>query len=309
MGIGMAVPERRVANREIAARLGVEEAWIAKRTGTRERPWAAEGERMSEFAARAARAALSRAGLEPEALDLVLVATSTADEITPNAAPLVAGLVGAERAGALDVGSACTGWLAALALASGQIESGRVSHALVVGADFLSRFLDFSDRETAPLFADGAGAAVLSASAGAAGRIGPVVLGADHTGADLIRLARGDRIRMQGHETFRAAVKRLAEVTLQALERAGLERSDVDLFVYHQANSRIIRAVGQRLGLPADRVIDYVGRFANSSTATLPIALSVAESEGRLRSGQRVLLAAFGGGFTWGATTVRWGAA
>lgn len=303
----MAVPERRVRNAEIAARLGVEETWIAKRTGTSERPWAEPGERMSTFAAAAGRTALTQAGLDPAELDLVLVATSTADEITPNAAPLVAGLVGAERAGAFDLGSACTGWLAGLSVACGQIESGRARHALVVGADFLSRFLDFSDRETAPLFADGAGAAVVSCAGDAPGRIGPIVLRADHTGANLIRLARGDRIRMDGQATFRAAVSRLTEVTTQALDRVNLEVGDIDLFVYHQANSRIIRAVGQRLGLDPERVADYVDRFANASTATLPIALSTAQAEGRLRGGDRVLLAAFGGGFTWGATVVQWG--
>jgi 3-oxoacyl-[acyl-carrier-protein] synthase-3 len=306
VAVAMAVPQRRVANREIADRIGVEEGWIAKRTGTRERPWAAPGERLTDFAARAGRESLSRAGIEPRDLDLVLVATSTADEITPNAAPLVAGLVGADRAGALDVGAACTGWLGALALACGQIESGRAVHALVIGADFLSQFLDPADRETAPLFADGAGAAVVSSTGNSRGRIGPIVLGADHAGAELIRLARGDRIRMQGPETFRAAVRRLSEVTGQALARAGLGLTDVDLFVYHQANSRIIRAVGQRLGLSEERVVDYVDRFANASTATLPIALSVAQAEGRLMSGHRVLLATFGGGFTWGGTVVHW---
>jgi 3-oxoacyl-[acyl-carrier-protein] synthase III len=250
----MAIPERRVGNQEIAARLGVEPAWISKRTGTRERPWAAPDERMSEFAARAGRTALSRADVDPRELDLVLVATATADEITPNAAPLVAGLVGADRAGACDVGSACTGWLAALAMACAQIESGRANHALVVGADFLSRFLDFSDRETAPLFADGAGAAVVSATGEAPGRIGPVLLFADHAGADLIRLGRGERTRMQGQETFRAAVNRLVEAAWEALDWSGLGLPDIDLFVPHQANSRIIRAVRQRLELPGRRL-------------------------------------------------------
>jgi 3-oxoacyl-[acyl-carrier-protein] synthase III len=305
-GVAMAVPGRLVSNAEIAPRIGVDEAWIAKRTGTAERPWAAEGERMSDFAARAGRDALARAAVDPSELDLVLVATSTADEITPNAAPLVAGQLGASRAGAFDVGSACTGWLAGLAMACGQIESGRATHALVVGADFLSRFLDYSDRGTAPLFADGAGAAVVSASADREGGIGPVLLRSDHQGADLIRLERGKRISMQGQETFKAAVARLSEVTLEALEASGRELSEIDLFVYHQANSRIIQAVGNRLGLPADRVVDYVDRFANSSTATLPIALSVAEREGRLHAGDTVLLASFGGGFTWGATVVVW---
>ena len=305
-GVAMAVPDRRVSNAEIAPRIGVDEAWIVKRTGTGERPWAVEGERMSDFAARAGREALLRAEVEPHELDLVLVATSTADEITPNAAPLVAGMLGASRAGAFDVGSACTGWLAGLAMACGQIESCRARHALVVGADFLSRFLDCSDRGTAPLFADGAGAAVVSPSARGDGRIGPVLLRADHQGADLIRLERGQRISMQGQATFKAAVARLAEVTLEALEASGRQLAEIDLFVYHQANSRIIQAVGNRLGLPADRVVDYVDRYANSSTATLPIALSVAEREGRLRAGDTVLLASFGGGFTWGATVVQW---
>jgi len=307
-GVAMAVPERRVANEEIAAQLGVDADWIVKRTGTSRRPWAAEGERMSDYACRAATAALERAGLDAGELDLVLVATSTADEITPNAAPLVAGGIGASGAGAFDVGSACTGWLVGVAMACGQIESGRARNAVVVGADFLSRYLDPTDRSTTPLFADGAGAAVIAAADGSAGAIGPVLLRSDHAGADLIRLERGKRISMQGQETFRAAVSCLSEVTLEALESSGLALADIDLFVYHQANSRIIRAVGQRLGLDPGRVVDYVERFANSSTATLPIALSVAEAEGRLHPGDTVLLAAFGGGFTWGATVVRWGA-
>ena len=307
--VAMAVPDRRVSNREIAALVGVDPAWIAKRTGTSSRPWAAEGERMTDYAARAAREALELAGVGAQEVDLVLVATSTADEITPNAAPLVAGMIGASGAGAFDVGAACTGWLAGVAMACGQIESGRTRHAVVVGADFLSRFLDPGDRSTTPLFADGAGAAVISAAGDGEGRIGPVVLHADHAGADLIRLERGRRIQMQGQETFRAAVARLSEVTLEAIEAAGLGLEDIDLFVYHQANSRIIRAVGQRLGLDAGRVVDYIERFANSSTATLPIALSVAVAEGRLQPGARVLLASFGGGFTWGAAVLDWTAA
>src|SRR5438270_1691091 len=302
----MAVPDRRITNREIAQQLGVEEGWIAKRTGTQERPWAVPGERMSEFAARAGAEALAKAGIAPSDVDLVAVATSTADEITPNAAPVVAGLIGADRAGAFDVGSACTGWLAGLAMAAGQIESGRARHALVIGADFLSRFLDYSDRDTAALFADGAGAGVISSSVDGVGRIGPVVLHSDRSGADLIRLERGGRISMRGQETFRAAVSCLSTVTQEALAAAGVELEEIDLFVYHQANSRIIRAVGQRLGLAPERVADYVSRFANSSTATLPIALSVAEQEGRLTAGARVLLASFGGGFTWGATVIEW---
>jgi 3-oxoacyl-[acyl-carrier-protein] synthase-3 len=306
-GVGMAVPQRMVSNAELAQRLGIDEEWIVKRTGTEMRPWAVPGERLSDFAARAGHAALERAGLPAAELDLVLVATTTADEMAPNAAPLVAGLLGARSAAVMDVGSACTGWLAAVALATGQIESGRIQHALVIGADFLSQFLDVSDRATSVLFADGAGAAVISCQEIAPGEaIGPVILHADAAGAQLIRLERGGPIRMQGHETFRAAVDCMSRVTEEALGSAGCVKQEIDLFVYHQANSRIIRAVGERLQLPAEQVVDYVDRFANSSTATLPIALTVAEREGRLQPGNRVLLAAFGAGFTWGATVVRW---
>jgi len=308
-GIAMALPEWLVSNEQIAAGLGVDAEWIARRTGTHERPWAGADERLSELAADAGRAALARAGIDARELDLVLVATSTADEITPNAGPLVAGLIGAEGAGALDVGAACTGWLSALAMACGQIESGRAEHALVVGADFLSRFLDVSDRDTAPLFADGAGAAVVSATDEPTGRIGPIVLRADHSGSHLIRLDRGDLIRMDGQESFRAAVASMSDATTEALASCDCRPEDIGLFVYHQANSRIIRAVRQRLGLPDERVVDYVDRFANASTATLPIALSVAEAEGRVRRDDLVLLAAFGGGLTWGATVMQWSAA
>jgi 3-oxoacyl-[acyl-carrier-protein] synthase-3 len=192
-------------------------------------------------------------------------------------------------------------------MASGQIEAGRASRAVVVGADFLSQFLDLGDRETAPLFADGAGAAVVTMAPRTGGAIGPVVLHSDHGGAELIRLDRGGRISMRGPDTFREAVSRLEAVTREALDACGLKLEEVDLFVYHQANSRIIRAVGGRLGLAPGRVVDYVDRFANSSTATLPIALSVAVQEGRIGPGATVLLAAFGGGFTWGATVVEWG--
>ncbi|MBV9803032.1 MAG: beta-ketoacyl-ACP synthase 3 [Solirubrobacterales bacterium] len=302
----MAVPGRLVSNDDLAARLGVDAQWIAKRTGTRVRPWASDGERLSQLATDAGQEALERSGIEPEKLDLVLVATSTADEIAPNAAPLVAGMLGAHRAGALDVGAACTGWLSALALACGQIESGRAQHVLVVGADFLSRFLDLDDRDTVALFADGAGAAVVSATDAPTGRVGPVVLRSDHSGSQLIRLSRDDHIRLEGQESFRAAVAALTQVTVEALAASGSRLEDVDLFVYHQANSRILRAVGQRLELAPERLVDYVDRFANASTATLPTALSVAQSEGRLLPGHRVLLAAFGGGLTWGGTVVEW---
>jgi len=302
----MAVPERVVSNALISERLGVDEEWIAKRTGVRERRLAEPGERLTDLAAEAGAAAMARAGGEAADLDLVVVATMAPDELTPNAAPLVAGELGASGAGAFDVGAACTGFLSALSVGAAQIEAGRAETVLAIGADLLSRITDPGDRSTAGLLADGAGAALLRAAG--AGRVGPVVLGADGERADLITADYAQRvIHMNGHNTFRHAVARMSEATIRALAAAGHELSDVDLFVYHQANSRIIAAVGEQLELPAERVVDYVPRFGNTSAATIPMALALAEGEGRLSEGDTVLLAAFGAGLTWGATVVEWG--
>jgi 3-oxoacyl-[acyl-carrier-protein] synthase-3 len=304
--VACAVPDTVVRSSEVASRLGVGEDWVVARTGVRERRIAADGERLSQLAAEAGRRALARAGLGPEELDLLLVATMAADELTPNAAPLVAHELGARRAGAFDVGAACTGFLSALAIASGQVESGRAEHVLVIGADILSRLTDHGDRATAALFADGAGAVVAGPVVGET-RIGPIVLGTDATAPGAIRASHAERvIRMQGHETFREAVRCLSQSTLQALERAGLELDEVDLFVFHQANSRILGAVGERLGLDPARVVDCLDRYGNTSAATIPIALADAEACGHLEAGATVLLAAFGAGFTWGAGVIRW---
>ncbi len=305
-GIGAALPERVVANAEIAERAGVSEDWIVARTGVHERRHVAEGERLDALATDAGRRALEDAGVEPEELDLVLVATMSPDEVSPNAAPLVAHELGAYAAGALDVGAACTGFLGALGLAAAQIESGRAERTLVIGADVLSRMLDPADRGTAALFADGAGAAVVAPTQNGAS-VGPVLLRADGGGAAAIRATHEERlIRMQGHDTFREAVRRLSESTLQALERADVSLDEVDLFVYHQANARILRAVGEKLGLDRERVIDCIDRYGNTSSATIPLALAEARERGLLEPGATVLLAAFGAGFTWGAGVVQW---
>ncbi len=305
-GLGVAVPEAVVTNAPIAARLGVEEDWIVQRTGVRERRVAAAGERLSDYAALAGERALAAASAEARDLDLVLVATFSNEELTPAASPRVAAALGANRAAAIDVNAACTGFVAALAMAAGQIESGRAASALVVGADLMTRLTDPDDRSTAALFGDGAGAVLLRGSG--AGRIGPVVQGADGGNADLVRASRAEGLmRMEGHETFRHAVARLCEVSVAATEAAGRRLDDLDLFVYHQANARILRAVGERLGLPAERVVDCIGRYGNTSAATIPLALDAARSEGRLSDGDRVLLGAFGAGLTWGATVVEWG--
>ena len=208
----------------------------------------------------------------------------------------------------MDVGAACTGFLSALSLATAQIESGRCEHVLVIGADVLSRFTDKSDRGTAALFADGAGAVLVGAASGGPGLIGHIALHSDGTGGPAIRASHDDRIiHMQGHDTFKAAVHRLSESTVEAVERVGLELDDIGLFVYHQANARILAAVGERLGIDRHRVIDCIDRYGNTSSATLPIALADARERGLLEPGMNVLLAAFGSGFTWGAGVIQWG--
>jgi 3-oxoacyl-[acyl-carrier-protein] synthase-3 len=305
--VGISVPEGVVANAEIEARLGVAPDWIARRTGIHSRRIAGPQERLQDHATGAARSALARAGTDPLDVDLVIVATSTSDEVMPAAAPLVAHDLGATRAGAFDVGSACTGFLSALAVGAAQVEAGRANCVVVVGADLMSRITDPDDRPTAAVFADGAGAVVLESTA-QAGRIGPVVLGADGAGADHISVARGDStIRMLGHDTFREAVARLSLSTHQAVRAAGIGLDEIDLFVYHQANGRILSAVGERLGLTTERVVDCIGQYGNTCAATLPLALAYSEREGMLSSGDRVLLGAFGAGFTWGATVIEWG--
>jgi 3-oxoacyl-[acyl-carrier-protein] synthase III len=305
--VGVSLPQNVVPNAEIAPRIGVTDEWIVRRTGIRSRRVADPTERLDTHATNAAAAALRRAGVAPEQVDLVLVATTTPDEVMPNAAPQVAHALGATRAGAFDIGAACTGFLTALAVGTGQIECGRAHCAVVIGADLMSRITDPEDRTTAAVFADGAGAVVLQATAQET-RIGPIVLGCDGDGADHIIVPRAEgSIRMRGHETFREAVARLSLATVQAVRAAGARLDEIDLFVYHQANGRILSAVGERLSLPADRVVDCISEYGNTSAATLPLALAHVENEGRLSPGNRVLLGAFGAGFTWGATVVEWG--
>ncbi len=308
LSVAAEVPSNRVTTAELAERLGVSEDWIVSRTGIRARPVAAPDERLSEFAARAGAAALSRAGVDAADLDLVLVATLTQDSLMPNAAPVVAHAIGADRAGAVDLGAACTGFLSGLALGAAQIEAGRAERVLLIGADFTTRIVDWDDKRTAPLFGDGAGAVVLGDAAGEIGAIGPIILGADGSGAPAIHIGHEDRkLRMDGPEVYRHAVARMSESTLAAVDGAGLTLEDIDLFVYHQANGRILRALAEKLQLPSDRVVDVIENLGNSSAATLPLGLAAAEREGRLRPGARVLLSAFGAGYTWGAGVIEWG--
>jgi 3-oxoacyl-[acyl-carrier-protein] synthase III len=306
VGLGHHVPPEVVPNGPIAARIGVDDAWIVKRTGIKSRRRALPDEKLTDYAVFAGRRALSDAGIDPRDVDLVLVATMTPDDITPNAAPVVANALGADGAGAVDIGAACTGWLAALRLAAGQVETGRADRVLVIGAELLTRITNFDDPKTAMLFGDGAGAVVVGADGD--GDIGPIVMAADGSLADRITASHDKRVlEMDGHSTYQVAVKRLSEATVSAVARAGLELDDVDLFVYHQANGRIIKAVGDRLDLEPARVADYVAHMANTSAASIPLTLSLLREDGRLRPGQKVLLAAIGAGFTWGAGVIEWG--
>jgi 3-oxoacyl-[acyl-carrier-protein] synthase-3 len=306
LGLGHFLPETAVSNLPIAERLGVDEGWIVKRTGIRSRRHALPSEGLGDLALAAARAAVEEAGVDPAGLDAVLVATTSADDLLPNAAPLVATELGAARANAFDVGAACTGWVSALSAGAGMIESGRAETVLVVGVDALSRFTDFDDKRTAALFGDAAGAVVLGVAG--EGAVGPFVFGSDATLAEAITIGREDAvIRMDGHTTFNAAVAALTQSTRDACGLAGVALDDVDLFVYHQANGRITRAVAERLELPEARVADYVAETGNTSAASIPLALELARRDGRLNAGDTVLVAAVGAGFTWGATVLEWG--
>ena len=307
MSVATELPPGRLTSAEIAERLGITEQWILSRTGIRERRRAAPHERLTDYAARAGEAALGRAGVDASELDLVIVGTMTQDEVTPNTAPLVAQALGADRAGAFDVGAACTAFLSGLALGAAQIESRRADKVLLIGADFITRLVDYDDRGTAPLFADAAGAAVLGPSDDGRGAIGPIILGSHGSGAGMLVAGHDDRtIRMDGHGVFRHAVARMTQVTLEAVEAAGITLEEIDVFVYHQANRRITRAIGEQLGIAPERVVDCIESYGNASAATLPVALAVAEREGRLQPGARVLVSAFGAGFTWGGGVLEW---
>ena len=254
---------------------------------------------------RGCRHALEAAGLDPAYVDAVLVATSSADDIVPQAAPIVAGALGANRAMAWDVGLACTGFLAGLQQGAALIESGRANTVLLIGADVLGRYTDHDDRKTASLFGDGAAAAVLAP--GGPASIGPVVLGADSQ-RDVLFIDRTENVvRMEGRLVYEQAIDRMERSCRDLLEYAELGIEDIDLIIAHQANGRIINAVRERFGLQPDRVADYVADLGNTSAASIPLALSLGQDDGRLPASGHVLLTAFGAGFSWGAALLTFG--
>ncbi len=317
-GVGGYLPERVVTNDELAARLDTSDAWIRQRTGIGERRIAAAGELTSDLAVAAARRALERAGMSGGDLDLIVLATATPDETFPSTAVKVQARLGMKRGAAFDVQAVCSGFVFALAVADNALRLGQARTALVIGAETFSRILDWSDRTTCVLFGDGAGAVVLNAvpgDAGAAPHRGIISthLHSDGRQHDILYVDGGPSstgtagcLRMEGREVFRQAVQHLSEVVAEALAANGLVPADIDWLVPHQANTRIIDAVGRKLGLAADRTVITIERHANTSAASIPLALDVAVADGRIRPGHLVLMEALGGGLTWGASVVRW---
>jgi 3-oxoacyl-[acyl-carrier-protein] synthase III len=319
-GWGMAVPDRVVSNAELCSVIGVDEEWITRRTGILERRIAAPGETTATLATAAGLRALASAELRPAEIDLVVVATTTPDRMIPAVAPTVQAAIGAGSAGAFDVNAACAGFLTAATVCTSLIRTGVASRCLVIGAEVLSRFVGLEDDSTSILFGDGAGAVVLERSEEPAG-LTTVHLGADGNDASLITVPAGgslrpasrqtvqDRehfIRMNGREVFRAAIRTMVESSEQVMRSAGLGPEDVDLFICHQANWRIVAECADRLGIGPERVFSNVAHYANTSAASVPIALCEAAEAGRLAPGAKVLLTAVGAGLVWGAALVEW---
>jgi 3-oxoacyl-[acyl-carrier-protein] synthase-3 len=308
------LPERIVTNDELAARLDTSDEWIRQRTGIAERRVAAPGELTSDLATAAARRALERAGMSGGDLDLIVLATATPDQTFPSTAVKVQARIEMKRGAAFDVQAVCSGFIFALAVADNALRLGQARTALVIGAETFSRILDWQDRGTCVLFGDGAGAVVLRAVPETSTRgILSTHLHSDGRQHDILYVDGGPSstgaagfLRMEGREVFRQAVTHLAAVVDEALAANGLTGADIDWLVPHQANTRIIEAVGRKLGLGADRTIVTIERHANTSAASIPLALAEAAEDGRIRPGQLVLMEAMGGGLTWGAGLVRW---
>jgi 3-oxoacyl-[acyl-carrier-protein] synthase-3 len=314
------VPSHVLSNKDLERMVDTSDEWIVTRTGIRERRVAAANETTASMAAVAGLRAIYAAGINPEDIDLILLGTLTPDYWMPSTAALVKEAIGNTRAAAMDVMAACSGFVYGFATAQAWIESGLAKHVLVIGAELLTRFLDYTDRSTCILFGDGAGAAVLSASTEPGGSLG-IELTTEPQGAYMIWLpaggskappsretvSRGEHyVRMEGNQTYRFATKTMATTALESIRRSGLEPSDIDLFIPHQANIRIIEAVAKGLGLPMDRMYVNLDRYGNTSAASVPIALAEAVNEGRLKVGDHVVLVAFGAGFTSGAVAIQW---
>ena len=320
IGWGKYAPEKVLTNAELAEMVDTTDEWILSRTGIRERHIAAEDESTATLALEAARAALETADLTPAELDLIIVASASPEHIFPATACLVQDALGATNAGAFDLSAACSGWIYGLSLASQAIETGSIDHALVIGAETLSRMVNWEDRGTCILFGDGAGAVVLGGSDRPGGVLS-YVLGSDGSGGDTLSLPAGGsrmpathetvnqnlhKIHMDGRKVFRFATRVMRQASLEAVEKAGLTMDDIALLIPHQANSRIIESAARGLKLPAERVFVNLDRYGNTSSASIPIALCEALESGRVQPDDRLVVVGFGAGLTWGAAVIQW---
>ena len=317
LGTGSALPRRVVTNAELSERVDTSDEWITARTGIRQRHIAEADETTATLATAAARAALADAGVEASSIGLIVLATATPDNTFPATATKVQQALGCNGCVAFDVAAVCSGFLYALGVADSLLRTGMASRALVIGAETFSRILDWEDRTTCVLFGDGAGAVVLEAPSGeATGKDAPGIIAtrlhADGAHHDLLYVDGGPsttqttgHVRMKGPEVFRHAVVNLADVLREVLEESGFVAEDIDWVVPHQANARILDATARKLGIAADKVIVTVQDHANTSAASVPLALDVARKDGRIKPGDLVMLEAMGGGFTWGASLIR----
>ncbi len=312
-GLGAYLPERVLTNADISRIVDTSDDWIRERTGIARRHIAAEAERTSDLGAEAARRALADAGMDASGIDLVICATATPDLTFPATATIIQQKLGADAAFAFDLNAVCSGFLYALTTADNFIARGQARRALVIGAETFSRILDWSDRTTCVLFGDGAGAVVLEASDGRNGAVIATRLHSDGRYRDLLYVDGGPsatqtvgHLRMQGNQVFKHSIAKIADSMLEVCADAGVEVSEIDWFVPHQANERILLGVAKRLGIPVEKVISTVAEHGNTSAASIPLAFDAAVSDGRIKRGDLVLFEAFGGGFTWGAALVRY---
>jgi 3-oxoacyl-[acyl-carrier-protein] synthase-3 len=319
--VGTAVPERVLTNRDLEQVLDTSDQWIVERTGIRERRIAGPEQSVAMLSRDASERAMERAGVGPEDLDAIVLATASPDRLLPSTACDLQALLGATNAAAFDIGAACPGYLFAMTVAEGLIASGQSRTVLVVGAEKLSTITDFQDRSTAILFGDGAGASVVRRASGdgrgilatfikSDGRLAPLLYrpggGSSDPISEKVVCERSHYMKMAGREVFKAAVRAMAEACDEALSRAGIAAEDVDLLIPHQANLRIIEATAKHAGMPMSKVMVNVDRYGNTSSASIPLALDQAIAEGRVKPGSIVLLVAFGAGFTWGSAVLRW---
>ncbi|HEY3204873.1 MAG TPA: beta-ketoacyl-ACP synthase III [Thermoanaerobaculia bacterium] len=321
LGTGAAVPRKVLTNADLERLVETSNDWIVSRTGIKERHVVSEGEHFSDLCTRASEHALKRAHMKPEDVDMILVGTISGDMPFPATSCLVQRNLGATRAAASDVSAACVGFLYALHLADGLIQSGKAENVLVIGGEILSRYVDWTDRNTCVLFGDGAGAVALQATKGDHGILGSLMKsngnyhdficmpggGSDRPANDAKSIEeRLPFIKMKGNETFKVAVKAMADVTLELLGEQGFTHEQIDLFIPHQANVRIIDAVAEKLKIDPMKVYKNIDRYGNTSAASIPIALDECVREGRVKTGDMVLMTAFGAGLVWGSVLLRW---